>query len=725
MEIHGPSAVNDGSFVLRLAMAAAHCPGCGELGEPGACEGCGAEIPLTDELTKIAGARRKALSSLVERADELRRSFDADPPRAGRITADQLAGAVMQSGILERLDEADLSCQRLSCFNFDEEAEFGTSLRKAVARELDLGEGVRDICLELAGFKVLPAQSELQGELIAAGRRIAEMLHCFLETVSAQTIPEVRTGEQRLQAVINQASFHRDLPERVAGLQGTADLDARISLVTGRQGSYLDEQGFPSPGLIFGAFASEEKPYERLAEAAASYFAHLLPGEVEPALGSTLILAAVNVASIDRPLRAHRCAAAMMKLICEATAKDPGKVGIVIGRSIEEGPKLFAAAARVRGGMRLISRASELEEVEEELLLREVMSSYLEIAESAFRSYAWAVLGMQEVLEGKRVSEEGPPTLGSLGQRLRASGSELARTLGEAADPELRNAAGHAQYRWDAEASEVEDLQTGRRWSVEELEELTEALGDSVVGVDAGYLCGIAAAGLEVAAPSESVDPRIRALLVEAAFGVAGYELVELSPDGAVATVRTKPEASLPALMTAVASQSALVKDVEAYRVLDSDGVKLIDVPADRMRAATSGPEMTRDLEIVRCFADSEIRTGASAAAAAGESLAVQAKVVAVTALQGLAIEGATAPVVARIRSRAESVLEFLVAHPEIEAQAAGAARKRIERLIAATYPLQRGEPKALKPLLSRIQATFAWADGQGVVWPPAGKRAG
>jgi hypothetical protein len=705
-------------------MAAAHCPGCGKPGEPGACENCGAEIPTTDELPKIAGTRRQALAALIERANELRRSFAIEPRRGGKITGDQLAGAIMESGILERLDEANLACQRLSGFDFDNEAELGSSLRKAATRELDLCEEVRDICLELAGFEVSPPQPEVRGELIDAGKRIAEMLLSFLETVSAQTILEVREGEERLQAAINRASLHRDFSDRVAELQGTADLDARISLAVGRQGSYLDDQGFPSPGLIFGAFAGQEEPYERLAEATASYFGHLLPGEVEPALGSTLILAAVNMASIDRPLRAHRCVAAMAELVCEAAAQDSDAVGIVIGRSVEEGAKLFAAAARVRGGMRLISRASELEEVEEELLLREVMSAYLEIAESALRSYAWAVLGLEAVLEGKAVSEEVPPTLGSLEQRLRASGSKLARILSEAADPELRNAAAHAQYRWDVEASEVEDLQTGQRWSVEELEERTEALGDAVVGVDAGYLCGIAAAGLEVGAQRGGVDPRIRTLLLEAAFAVAGYELVQLDSDGATATVCAKPEASLPALMTAVASQSALVKEAEAYRVLDGDGVELINVSAERMWAATTGPEAIRDLEIVRCFTDSEIRTGAPASIAARESLAVQSKVVAVTTMRALAFEGATTPVVARIRRRAESVLEFLVAHPEIEGKAAQAARRRFERLVAATYPLQRGDSKALRQFLSAVQAAFAWADQQDVSWPPELDRA-
>jgi hypothetical protein len=519
---------------------------------------------------------------------------------------------------------------------------------------------------------------------------------------------------------MTERSLYGAIEERAVELFASTDLDSRISLATGRPASYVDEAGFVDSGRIFTAFAGEEEPYERLAEAAASYFDYLLPGAPEPAAGTILILAAVNLSSLDRPLLAHGCAAEMAKLVAEAAKTDHEAVGVVFRRSAKEGPKLFAAASRVKAGMRLLRHASELEEIAEELFLREVMISYLEIAESAFRSVAWAVLGLQDVITGQEVGEEEPPTLGSLKQRLTASDSKLAERLGEAVDSELRNAAGHAEYRWDPEAAEVENLKTGRRWNVEELEERVEALGDSVVGVDAGYQCGLIASNVELRAPIESTDPVIRRLLIEASFSVAGYELADLSDDAATATVRALEDASLPPLMTAVAAQSALVPDAASYRVLDVDsGAALLDVPAERMSAATKGPSVTRDLEIVQCFTDSEIRTGRPASVAAGESLGVLVKVVAVTALRSLAFEGATSTAVVAIRERAEAVLEFANSHPEIEQAVARAARRRMERVVADTYPLERGEPKAVKGILRRIQAAFAWADRRDVSWPP------
>jgi hypothetical protein len=93
--------------------------------------------------------------------------------------------------------------------------------------------------------------------------------------------------------------------------------------------------------------------------------------------------------------------------------------------------------------------------------------------------------------------------------------------------------------------------------------------------------------------------------------------------------------------------------------------------------------------------------------------------VLAVTALRSLAFEGANAVVAKRIRSRAEAVLDFLDRHPDIDPRDAKIAKRRLEGAIADTYPLERGEPKALKGFLRRIRAAFTWADRQGISWPP------
>lgn len=720
MEIHGPSQYNDGSFMLRLAMKAGHCPVCEEAREPGECEVCGADVPASEESTELAVRRRKVLASLLERAEGLWRECDAERPSGARITGEQLAGAVAQARLIGLLEDAELACQRLSTFDFDDAAVLGAPVRKAIIAELDLIEEVRDLCFELAAFDVVPDQPEVRKELIAAGKRGVEMLLRLLEALSAQTISEVRGAEGRLQEAIDRSSTYIGLHDRIEALAQISDLDARIVLVIGGPGPYLEEDGSVSLGRVFGAFAGEEGVYERLADAATTYLRHLLPGELEAVAGAMLILPAVGLASVDRPLLAQRRAKAMAELVAGAVALDREAVGAVLDRNAEEGPMLFAAASRVQAGMRLIRHASELQEIEEELILREVMNGYLEIAESAFRSYGWAVLQMQAVLDGKPLGQGEPPMLGSLLQRLRASESELARALGEAADVDLRNAAGHAQYRWDSEAEEVEDLRTGRRWSVDELGERTEALGDSVVGVDAGFLCAAVAAGIEVDASAASSDPGIRGQLAEASFALSGYELTELSSDGATATVRAGADSSPLALMRAVASLAALVDAPEAYRVFDADsGDALLDVPVERMIAATSGREETRDLQVVQCFADSQIRTGAAPSQAAGDGFVLQAKAVAFNAEQALILTGPLEAVVVEIRTRAELVLDFLARYPKIDPHIAKTGKRRLESVVGATFRAQRGEPKAVKELSRRLGAMFDWAQGQEVTWPP------
>jgi hypothetical protein len=101
-------------------MAAGHCAGCGEAGEPGECDSCGAQVPVAEESSELAASRRAALASLLARAEELRRGCDAELRVGARVTADQLAGAIVQSGISDLIADVGLACQRLSAFDFDD-----------------------------------------------------------------------------------------------------------------------------------------------------------------------------------------------------------------------------------------------------------------------------------------------------------------------------------------------------------------------------------------------------------------------------------------------------------------------------------------------------------------------------------------------------------------------------------------------------------------------------
>jgi hypothetical protein len=198
--------------------------------------------------------------------------WDGDPAPGAKVTADQLAGAFVQSEVLERLDHAEQACQRLSCLDFDDKAALGTSVREAVVGQLDLIEEVGDLCLEIVSLDVSPPQPELLARLLDAASRIEEMLLCFLETLTAQTIAEVREGEERLQEAISRGPWAAEVQPPALELFAAADIDARIAVAVGRPGSYLDASGFIDIGRVFGAYSGEESPYERLAEASGTYF---------------------------------------------------------------------------------------------------------------------------------------------------------------------------------------------------------------------------------------------------------------------------------------------------------------------------------------------------------------------------------------------------------------------------------------------------------------------
>src|SRR3954454_8795680 len=117
MEAHGPSPINDGSFTLKLSMTAGHCADCGVAGEPGKCNSCGGQVPAAEESSALAASRRAALASELARAEELWHECDAELRMGARVTADQLAGAVVQSGIFGLILDAGLACQRLSAFD--------------------------------------------------------------------------------------------------------------------------------------------------------------------------------------------------------------------------------------------------------------------------------------------------------------------------------------------------------------------------------------------------------------------------------------------------------------------------------------------------------------------------------------------------------------------------------------------------------------------------------
>lgn len=158
----------------------------------------------------------------------------------------------------------------------------------------------------------------------------------------------------------------------------------------------------------------------------------------------------------------------------------------------------------------------------------------------------------------------------------------------------------------------------------------------------------------------------------------------------------------------------------DSYKVVDDgSGVALLDVPGDEMRAARDAGEHEKDLAIMRALCSSAGRTGRDEREAVRESLAVQAKVVCVTATIDVVEHGVRPEAFSRMRARFEAVREFALSRRASDERELAKLAQRFERAIALTYAATRNEGKDLIRLGRSLARIIVWAEAQGIVWPP------
>lgn len=725
--VEAGSAEDDDSdgFSFALEMAAASCPECDTVAEPGPCPQCGAEVPATEEISEVAQARGRALEPFAKETQVLRTRFEHPPEATIPLTNDQFVACLQDTGVLARIQQVMTACHDLSALDMNDPQAIGTEVRQAVAASVDEIRELTNIAEELARFAPPGPASELRDMGIHVSRLGSDVIARLIETVTAKTIEEAKEANRLMQAALDSFNFPtNDLFERLEEY-AQPDVDARVSLVLDKPGTYTDEFGFIDTGKVFGAFAGEETLFQSLAERARAYFSHLVPSEsLSEGAAVALILPAVMLGTLDRPLVGHRAARGMVALFETAMDRDADQVREIVKRSTNEGPRMFAAASRIYKGMRQMYLADKVEGIDEDLALREVMHAYQELSESSYKAYGLTVLDLQAIVEGQPVSnDERLPTLGPLKQRLDASEGDLARLVGAALDPGLRNASAHAQYRWDEEALEIEDFDTGQRWSLDDLQQRVDSLVGTSVGLDAGFCCMIVSEGFELEPPDWLLSgraPGLTAMLAETIFSASGYPGVLLEDKGATVRVRNADISDLTPLMTALGGLTAVIPPADSYKVIDAgSGVALLDVPGDEMRAARDAVEHEKDLAIMRALCSSAGRTGRDEGDAVRESLAVQAKVVCVTAMIDVVEHGVRPDAFSRMRARFEAVREFALSRRASDERELEKLAQRFERAIALTYAVVRNEGKELVRLGRSLDRIIAWAEAQGVVWPP------
>lgn len=723
----GEVAASDDSFSFRLEFAAAKCPACGKAGEPGPCPHCGEEVPATEEIGELAQARISALGGLLEEALGLIASFDELAPGTVPISDDQFAHAMIEGDLFERIGAAANLGRELETLDLNDKRIIGQDLRRLLDARIVATRELLDFCRDLSIFAPAGPAAELRELAIASGRYGARITEAYIRVVTSPTIKEARANEQALDELFGGFPYADRINELTAEAARLAapDVDSRVALVLGREGRYTDDFGFLDPGRVFLAFSEEEQPLAALADKARGYFGHIVGSE--PREGSAadplLLLPAVTLATLDRPLVAHQLVRGVHDLLADASTKAPDEAQQLIERTTAQGPLLFAAAARIRQGVLLLAAGEQSGLVDEGTVAKSVMDAYQEVAEAVFRTYGWLVRDLAALSAGESYQPESePPTLGSLEQQLEASTSEIARKLAASSDSALRNAAGHAQYRWDSESEEIHDLRTGQRWALTELDRRFDAMVGAVIGADAGYACFLASGELEAPIPewlAAGEAPDANQLLAEAMFGAAGFKVVEVADRGATVIIETPPEVDKPRLMTPVAGMSPIVGDVEALRVLRADGSALVDVAGEAMREALEAREDVKDLAVLGPLLSDAERAGHDPRDALMRVLAVQVAQIVLSAIEAVKAPGAGPQTAFWVAERLGYVIEFARARGSRGNRSMAKLMQRLGRTRTTAFSASRGDAGAAGQLAGQLRGLMQWAESQGVSWPP------
>lgn len=716
----GEESGQGGRFSIGLEFSAECCPGCGEPREPGLCPRCGVEVGESVEVAEMAVARGKALKDLSSELDALLARFEEMPEGNIPLSNDQFATAVSDTALFGQIGEMAGIGSALASLDLNDRGVIGRDLRALMAERIGKVEALAETCEELSLFDPSGPAAELRVVAVDSGRYGARLTRVFLEILVAPTIPSARDAEAEMNELLGGFPYAGRTEELAAeiGEWMEPDFDARAALVLGRPGRYSDEQGFLDLAAVFGAFVEDGDPQAELAACGRRYFAHLIDERPigEDILAGILVIPAIGLATLDRPLAAHRIARASYRLLCEAAGASAAETQRLAEHVIGEGELIWEAIEQIRRGLVLLTAGEEAEVVDEGGVLKTVMDGYRDISETSFRTYGRLILDLGRIRRGEELGPLGdPPTLGNLTEALAASPEPAAKMMAAASDPALRNASAHSQYRWQREGEEVLDLRTGQRWSIEELEASLAAMSGAIAGVDAAYACFLVAGETRIEAPGWVADvPTLGAQVARLAFVLAGFEVLDVDPGGLWLTIEDGDEIDPLRLMSTLGGITVLARPGDAVRVEGSSGRTLADVEVVTFREASSAGPSFEDLAILAPFLSSSLRTGTEPQRALREVVTVMANQVLLTALPD-------APAGGRLRDadRCGYVLSFARRQDiKPDAELTGLL-KILSRCRAAAFAAAREEPDGIGRLAQELLALNELVTTSGIAWPP------
>lgn len=516
------------------------------------------------------------------------------------------------------------------------------------------------------------------------------------------------------------------------------DLDQRISLLVGSEGSFSTDYGMVDMPSIFGAFRERQEPLSTMADQGRAYFAHLLE-RIDPrpktesgdsdAWAVSLLVAGARIASLDSPLAGHRVASAMFLAIEKAIRVDAETTSALLQDFLDKGEVLFEGSLNSEDALKGLFKAEADGDAEDRTYLRVILGNYQQIVETAYRECGWLTYRLMQVHDGEQPQvNSDSPTTGSLVSHLKGkSGHELARNFLSAIDVDLRNAVGHSRYSWDNRHEIVKDTRTGRTWTLDDVSSRVQSVADLVAGGLAGIDCAYAVGLLEDPEPNWPLpgeSPDLTKMLARMLFRAAGATVLAVHRDGTIEISEKEAKVEAARLVGPTLSVFGLMDSASTMKVVSSGETPVLEISADSLRAATDLDGLVGPLGVPIPFLDHIERSGGKAEAALRETLAIQIRLLVTMMVEDLLNRNLDDPEYWSLVAAQAKRIEYVVNQAK---QRNGASSKRnlqviskLERLLnsvrraSATH-----DPEALRRIGNQSAGLLRWATDQDVRWPP------
>ena len=679
------------------------------------------DVPEPDDVNDAVRARKNALSPLLDRAVATTEAMAAIEPPHIPVTVAQYTAALSDAGVFRMLAEVAEFLHALETLDFNDPRVVGRETRRVVAEYLELLDQLQAATQRLAWFTGEDPIPELRALAIECGARGARIVTSVLQVATAATITEAGPYMATMQRELNAGVAADRLSELLdrAERELADDLDDRVSLALGLSGRYTDDYGVIDVTRVFSAASECPDPFGTLARGAGSFLRHMLqvaPDDL-PESAAALTLAAVPLATLNRPFHGHKIGAMVCDVLTQAAKENAAATEALLQRAIDGSDRVFASAMRIHRELRLLATGHI---VGPDDVLVGLVGIYRRLVEGSYRLHAHVLLDALDLAAGRSPSGD-EPKLYDIQAALRARGGELGELVASAVDRELRNAEAHEDFSVDGTTLAIRCA--GRVFDLDAFTERLEELIGAAIGLEAAVLCfGWCSDGLEVPEwIARGHEPRAAELIAQAVLAARGLNVVEfIRADERVDLVLAEdPELDNATATTVLVSTVSLFPDATVLRLVDVDGRVLAAGSARAFSTWRNAPEAMKDLALIVPLMDVAVRTGQDATEALVRGLLVCAAIIIATDVR-VVLEGSHRRASLRRLSRRLGYLARMAqdqrdSHSAETRHLLASIRVARETSMAAS----RGDTAAL-PRLSVALTTLerAIAD-RGVEWPP------